>query len=69
MRKESRRREGAEIPDVLGGLVSRAHGEAGRSRDQATELAESFRRASKALESASRELVALRHRVTKPPTR
>jgi hypothetical protein len=41
-----------------------------RRRDPASDLAENFRRASKALESASRDLVALRHRVTKArPTR
>jgi hypothetical protein len=38
-----------------------------RRSDPATELAESFRRASRALEAASRDLVALRHRVKPPP--
>ena len=44
----------------------RAKRTATRSRDQAAELAESFRKASKALEAAARDVVALRHRVTKP---
>jgi hypothetical protein len=60
MGKETRRREKAQAQDKLAEL---------RSRDPASDLAESFRRASKALERASRDLVALRHRVTKPPSR
>jgi hypothetical protein len=40
-----------------------------RRRDPSSDLAESFRRASKALETATRDVVALRHRVTKPPPR
>ena len=58
MGKETRRRVQRQAPDRLKEL---------RSRDPASDLAESFRSASKALEAASRELVALRHRVTKPP--
>jgi hypothetical protein len=60
MGKESRRREMTQPQDVLAEL---------RRRDPSSDLAESFRRASKALETATRDLVALRHRVTKPPSR
>ena len=56
MGKETRRRVKRQAPDLLKDL----HG-----RDPASDLAESFRKASKALEAASRDVVALRHRVTK----
>jgi hypothetical protein len=56
MGKETRRRVKRQAPDVLNEL---------RKRDPASDLAENFRRASKALEAASRDLMALRHRVTK----
>jgi hypothetical protein len=56
MGKETRRRVKRQAPDVLTDLPR---------RDPASDLAESFRRASKALESASRDVIALRHRVTK----
>jgi hypothetical protein len=68
MGKRSRRRAGARIEDVLGELASRTERPPGRSGDPAGELAESFRRARKALEAATRDVVALRHRVTKPPS-
>jgi hypothetical protein len=57
MGKETRRPEKTQAQDMLTEL---------RKRDPASDLAESFRKASKALESASRDLVALRRRVTKP---
>ena len=38
-------------------------------RESATELAEGFRKASKALEAATRDVVALRRRLTKPTAR
>jgi hypothetical protein len=60
MGKESRRRKTTQPKDVLADL---------RRRDPSSDLAESFRRASKALETATKDLVALRHRVTKPPSR
>jgi hypothetical protein len=56
MGKESRRHTTTQ-QDLLAEL---------RRRDPSSDLAESFRRASKALETATRDLVALRHRVTKP---
>jgi hypothetical protein len=64
MGKEKRRREAAQIQDFLGEMRSRQR----RARYPAGELAESFRKASKALEAAARDVVALRHRVTKPPS-
>ena len=67
MGKESRRRDGAKIQDMLGAPASGAEGQEDRARYPAGELAESFRKASKALEVATRDVVALRHRVTKPP--
>jgi hypothetical protein len=57
MGKETRRPEKTQAQDMLTEL---------RKRDPASDLAESFRKASKALETASRDLVALRRRVTKP---
>jgi hypothetical protein len=60
MGKESRRRETTQPQDVLAEL---------RRRDPSSDLADSFRRASKAIETATKDLVALRHRVTKPPSR
>ena len=56
MGKETRRRVQRQAPDLIRDL---------RKRDPASDLAESFRKASKALEAASRDVVALRHRVTK----
>jgi hypothetical protein len=56
MGKETRRRVQRQAPDLLKDL---------RTRDPASDLAESFRWASKALEAAHRDLIALRHRVTK----
>lgn len=67
MAKESRRRQQTPAQDVLGDIVSRAKRPARHSRDQASDLAESFRKASQALEAATRDLVAFRHRVTKQP--
>jgi hypothetical protein len=67
MGKEKRRREAAQIQDILGEAGSRAPQH--RARYPAGELAESFRKASKALEAVTRDVVALRHRVTKPPSR
>ena len=69
MGKETRRGGGARIPDMLGELTTRPEGREGRGRYPAGDLAESFRKASKALEAASRDVIALRHRVTKPPSR
>jgi hypothetical protein len=40
-----------------------------RPRESATELAESFRKASKSLEAVTREVTALRRRLTKPTAR
>jgi hypothetical protein len=60
MRKERRSHTTTQPRDLLAEL---------RRRDPSSDLAESFRRASKALETAARDLVALRHRVTKPPPR
>jgi hypothetical protein len=54
---------------MLGELGSGAEAPEGRGRYPAGELAESFRKASKALEAATRDVIALRHRVTKPPSR
>ena len=51
MGKETRRRVKRQAPELLNEL---------RRRDPASDLAESFRRASKALEAASRDVVALR---------
>jgi hypothetical protein len=65
MGKESRRRKGVQIDE----FVLWSERQAGRARDPGPELAESFRRASKALEAATRDIVALRRRVTKPPSR
>ena len=59
MRKENR----------LGRMAARAEQKAARSGDSATEIAESFRKASKALEAATRDFVALRHKLTKPTSR
>jgi hypothetical protein len=67
MGKERRRREAAQIQDILGEMRSRASHR--RARYPAGELAESFRKANQALEAAARNVVALRHRVTKPPSR
>jgi hypothetical protein len=67
MAKESRRRQPTPAQDVLGNIVSHAKRPARHSRDQATDLAESFRKASLALEAATRDFVAFRHRVTKHP--
>lgn len=69
MGKENRRREGTQVQDLLGELASRAKHPTDRPLDPGAELAESFRKARKALESAARDVVALRHRVTKPPSR
>ena len=54
---------------MLGELTTRPEGREGRGRYPAGDLAESFRKASKALETATRDVIALRHRVTKPPSR
>jgi hypothetical protein len=62
MPEGSGRRKRAQMQDMLGELVSRAQERGERSRDPRTELAESFRRASKALETATRDVVALRKR-------
>jgi hypothetical protein len=67
MAKGSGRRQSAQMQDVLGELASRVEEPAKGRRDPATELAESFRKASKALESAARDVVALRKRGTKTP--
>jgi hypothetical protein len=67
MGKEKRRREATQIPDNLDDMRSRVPQRGGRY--PAGDLAESFRKASKALEAATRDVVALRHRVTKPPPR
>ena len=67
MGKEKRRREAAQIQDILGDMRSRVPQR--QARYPAGELAESFRKASKALEAAARDVGALRHRVTKPPSR
>ena len=65
MGKEVRRRGGAKIQDV-----ARDPGPGkGGAQYPAGDLAESFRKASKALEGVTRDLVALRRRVTKSPTR
>ena len=53
----------------LGKLASRAERQPARSGESASEVAESFRKASKALEAATRDVVALRHRLTKPTSR
>jgi hypothetical protein len=53
---------------MLGDLVSGGEFKSGRARDSSTELAESFRKASKALDTVARDFVALRQRV-KPPSR
>jgi hypothetical protein len=53
----------------LGKLASRAERQAVRSGESATEIAESFRKANKALEAAARDVIALRHRLTKPTPR
>jgi hypothetical protein len=58
-----------QAQDRLGELVVGAKRRADRPGDSAADLAESFRNASKALEAVTRDLVALRHRVTKPPSR
>jgi len=58
MGKKPRRREAKQPKDLLAEL---------RRYDPGSDLAEGFRRASKALEIATRDLVALRHRVTKAP--
>jgi hypothetical protein len=60
MGKRTRRTETTQPKDLLAEL---------RKRDPGSDLAESFRKASKALEEATRDVVALRHRVTKPPPR
>ena len=65
MGKQSRR-EPAQIHELLSDLVPRDERRAGRSRDSSAELAESFRKASKALDAVARDFVALRQRV-KPP--
>jgi len=68
MPKGSGRRKGAQMQDVLGELVSRLEERGSErvkgARDPRTELAESFRRASKSLEAATRDVVALRKRVS-----
>jgi hypothetical protein len=40
-----------------------------RPRESATELAESFRKASKSLEAVTRDVIALKRRLTKPSAR
>jgi hypothetical protein len=60
MGKETRRTQTTQAKHAVADL---------RRRDPAADLAENFRRASKALEQAARDVVALRHRVTKPPSR
>jgi hypothetical protein len=67
MGKGSGRRPSAQMQDVLGELASRVEEPSKDRRDPATELAESFRKASKALESAARDVVALRKRGAKTP--
>ena len=68
MGKESRLRERVPTQDMLGKLTSRAETKISGRRDSASEVAESFRKARQALELAARDVVALRHRLTKPPT-
>lgn len=68
MGKESRPSGGAKIQDVFGELSTRPESREGHGGYPAGELAESFRKASKALEDAARDVIALRHRVTKPPS-
>jgi hypothetical protein len=53
----------------LGKMAARAEQKAARSGESATEIAESFRKANKALEAAARDFVALRHKLTKPTSR
>jgi hypothetical protein len=65
MGKENRRRQAMQIQDILEEMRSAVPRRG--VRYPAGDLAESFRKASKALEAATRDVVALRHRVTKPP--
>jgi hypothetical protein len=58
-----RRTKRAQMQDVLGELVTRAEQRGPDARDPRTELAESFRRARAALETVTRDVVALRSRV------
>jgi hypothetical protein len=67
MGKERRRRQATQIQDILEDMRSRVPQRG--ARYPAGDLAESFRKASKALEAATRDVAALRHRVTKPPSR
>jgi hypothetical protein len=67
MGKGRRRGEAVQIQDILDEMRSRVS--QGQARYPAGELADSFRKASKALEAATRDVVALRHRVQKPPSR
>jgi hypothetical protein len=66
MGKERRRREATQIKDISEDMRSRVPE---RRRYPAGDLADSFRKASKALDAATRDVMALRHRVTKPPPR
>jgi hypothetical protein len=69
MGKQSRLRERMPAQDMLGKLASHTETKVAQRRDSASEVAESFRRARQALELATRDVVALRHRLTKPPSR
>ena len=51
------------------GTEKRAQPKAVRASESATELAENFRKASKALEAVTRDVVALRRKLTKPTAR
>jgi hypothetical protein len=51
------------------GKEKRASPKTVRTGESATELAESFRKASKALEAVTRDVVALRRKLTKPTAR
>ena len=68
MGNESRLRERVPPQDMLGKLTSRAETEFAQRRDSASEVAENLRKARQALELAARDVVALRHRLTKPPS-
>jgi hypothetical protein len=62
---KGKRRERAPIDQMLDGIVPHGQQPARRPHDSAGELAESFRKASKALETATRDLVALKDRFTR----
>jgi hypothetical protein len=66
MGKETRRGNRAQVQEKFGELIAPP---ARRRGDSASEIAESFRSARKALELAARDLVELKHRVTKPTSR